>query len=103
MGKGGKKKKTVVISTIHRPAQEPSPEGTVEPGPAEDCDVTIPYSEQIVAPKPIPEEGSEVVEPAAAEECEASSVPTIVCNPGITEYVQPVNRYVTTHSINKKQ
>lgn len=56
-----------------------------------------------MAPKPIPEEGSEVVEPAAAEECEASSVPTIVCNPGITEYVQPVNRYVTTHSINKKQ
>ena len=37
------------------------------------------------------------IEHAAAEKCEASGVPTNVCNLGITEYVQPVDRYVTLH------
>lgn len=98
MPKGGKKKRF-----IRRPAQEPSREGTVlELGPADECNVTIPENEEIVAPEAIPEEVSEVVEPAAAEKCEASDVPTTVCDPGIIEYVQPVDRYLTLHILLKR-
>lgn len=98
MPKGTKKKKPV-----QRPAQEPGREGTVlELGPVDDCNVTIPENEEIVAPEPISEEVSEVVEPAAAEKCEASDVPTSVCDPGIIEYVQPVDRYVTLHILLKR-
>lgn len=125
--RGRSNKKAAATSKIQRSAQESSPEGTaepaaaeqceiavpgdeeepepfseeasevVEPVAAEECDATIPDSEEIEAPEPISEEGSEVVEPATAEECEASGVSTTVGTPGITEYVQPVDRYVTPH------
>ena len=95
--KGGKKKKTVATSTVQQPAQEPSLEGTIEHAAAKQCETAAPGDEEVNEPEPFSEEASEVVEPAAAEECEASDVPTNVCNLGITKYVQPVDRYITLH------
>ena len=97
LGKKKKKKKTVATSTIQQPAQEPSFEGTIEHAAAEKCETAVPGDEDVNESEPLSKEASEVVEPAAAKECEASNVPTNVCNLGITEYIQPIDKYVTLH------
>ena len=65
--------------------------------PPSSSEIAVPGDEKVNEPEPFSEEASEVVERTAAEECEASDVPTTVCDPGIIEYVQPVVRYVTLH------